>query len=374
MRKSLKQVLVNPEILFKSGMSKVDLHESTGMFFEAGVEEAAKNVSDARKEKLALWFDHDNDMKTAILVNYPKAKELIREGTNLKEAITSATVGFIRLGKIDADDKKYLPSQVKWEVKLSAANKSWGPLMYDVALGMAYPDYVVSDRMAVSKYAQNIWNYYLKNRPDVERIFLVDEKKFLDPRTPIQPSTRFGFEELEYALPIDIREGTLSPEMEQILDKIPPSTVQFLLDLRENYYAGDYKVVPLPKRRTAEYGKLIAGLKIAEKASRLAGYMPSEALEDANISKTAIANAIIYGIPRALEAVKALYLDALKKEGLAYAYRLKAPTSAKNGPALAALIKNGKKLEAMAAAVNRDNAENTLRNAGDDFFWDKLDN
>jgi hypothetical protein len=374
MRKSLKQVLVNPEILFKSGMSKVDLHESTGMFFEAGVEEAAKNVSDARKEKLALWFDHDNDMKTAILVNYPKAKELIREGTNLKEAITSATVGFIRLGKIDADDKKYLPSQVKWEVKLSAANKSWGPLMYDVALGMAYPDYVVSDRMAVSKYAQNIWNYYLKNRPDVERIFLVDEKKFLDPRTPIRPSTRFGFEELEYALSIDIREGTLSPEMEQILDKIPPSTVQFLLDLRENYYAGDYKAAPLPKRGTAEYRKLIAGLNIAEKASRLAGYMPSEALEDANISKTAIANAIIYGIPRALEAVKALYLDALKKEGLAYAYRLKAPTSAKNGPALAALIKNGKKLEAMAAAVNRDNAENTLRNAGDDFFWDKLDN
>jgi len=46
----------------------------------------------------------------------------------------------------------------------------WGPLLYDVAMEWASKNGsgLTSDRGSVSKDAYNVWNYYLRNRPDVE--------------------------------------------------------------------------------------------------------------------------------------------------------------------------------------------------------------
>ncbi len=63
---------------------------------------------------------------------------------------------------------------------ISAAEKGLGPLLYYIAMSF-YPGGLTADRYNVSKDAQNIWNFYYKNRGDVNK------KPFDDmdnPKTP----------------------------------------------------------------------------------------------------------------------------------------------------------------------------------------------
>ena len=54
----------------------------------------------------------------------------------------------------------------------SETASGWGPLLYDVAMEWASKNGtgLTSDRGSVSKDAYNVWNYYLRNRPDVESV------------------------------------------------------------------------------------------------------------------------------------------------------------------------------------------------------------
>ena len=65
----------------------------------------------------------------------------------------------------------------------SAAN-GFGPLLYDIAIEVAtiLGGGLVSDRTIVSKHAYNVWDYYNKNRDDVEKIQLDNEESELTPR------------------------------------------------------------------------------------------------------------------------------------------------------------------------------------------------
>ena len=47
----------------------------------------------------------------------------------------------------------------------------WGPLLYDIAIEWATlkADGLTPDRMAVSRDANNVWDYYMNNRPDVKK-------------------------------------------------------------------------------------------------------------------------------------------------------------------------------------------------------------
>ena len=50
------------------------------------------------------------------------------------------------------------------------ASEGFGPLTYDIAIEATGG--LTSDRMLVSDDAENVWNYYMKNRPDVETVQL----------------------------------------------------------------------------------------------------------------------------------------------------------------------------------------------------------
>jgi len=54
------------------------------------------------------------------------------------------------------------------EVKLSAAENGWGPTMYDIAMSEE-PRGLMADRSEVSAEAYGVWEYYLKNRDDVDK-------------------------------------------------------------------------------------------------------------------------------------------------------------------------------------------------------------
>ena len=56
------------------------------------------------------------------------------------------------------------------------AQSGWGPMMYDLAMELAGDDGLTPDRESLSSEAYSVWNYYLKNRSDVETKQLDDLK------------------------------------------------------------------------------------------------------------------------------------------------------------------------------------------------------
>jgi hypothetical protein len=69
-----------------------------------------------------------------------------------------------------------------YEVVMADAMAGWGPFMYDLAMeyGTINGRGIMSDRMATSKYAKKVWNFYHKSREDVShsRISPEDEERW----------------------------------------------------------------------------------------------------------------------------------------------------------------------------------------------------
>lgn len=57
----------------------------------------------------------------------------------------------------------------------------FGPVLYDVALEAAGDSGLTSDRFSVSKEAVGVWNYYMRNRSDVQVKQMDNKKNFLTP-------------------------------------------------------------------------------------------------------------------------------------------------------------------------------------------------
>lgn len=83
-------------------------------------------------------------------------------------------------------------------VVYSEAASGWGPMLYDVAMEVASEvgGGLTPDRSSVSDSAQNVWNYYLGNRGDVQShqldltdIDIANAAKFLKPPVTLQKLT-----------------------------------------------------------------------------------------------------------------------------------------------------------------------------------------
>ena len=131
---------------------------------EAALEEAAISVPAMTRQKLALMITGDNNRKAITLWNPEAYYRLMKDiGDPSKLDSLDVIVGCIRV--------KSVPSCGYWQVETSAANKGYGPSMYDIAMGQIYPEGLTSDRFTVSQEAQNVWNYMLTHRAhEIERI------------------------------------------------------------------------------------------------------------------------------------------------------------------------------------------------------------
>ena len=132
------------------------------------VDEVAVPVSRARAEKLALFVQGGSEPgivlynPSRILNEFKYAEPSTLEDDILQVVIDArATVGFISYTK--------QPTLGCYSVNLSAAEKEYGPLVYDLLLSTLYPEFLTSDREQVSKSAQKVWSYYFNNRKDVEK-------------------------------------------------------------------------------------------------------------------------------------------------------------------------------------------------------------
>jgi len=88
-------------------------------------------------------------------------------------------VGFLALFPVEKTGAG--PCWGATEVKLAAAHQGYGPMLYDVAMAIAPNHTLISDRGSVSISAQRIWDFYLNQRSDVEKLKLDDKN---NPQTP----------------------------------------------------------------------------------------------------------------------------------------------------------------------------------------------
>jgi hypothetical protein len=81
---------------------------------------------------------------------------------NLLEEFPNPVVGYIRIKK----------SECGWVVHNSAAERGYGPLLYDIAMSYAGKTGLMPDRVeGVSRKARNIWKYYATQRQNDVRVY-----------------------------------------------------------------------------------------------------------------------------------------------------------------------------------------------------------
>lgn len=100
--------------------------------------------------------------------------DLRRSNLNLPDyfprAFSESIIGFISFSEIG--ESGYCEEKNVLNVDLSAAEKGWGPMLYDMALSLVFPKFLTSGRDSVSTEAEKVWGYYLANRPDVTHILM----------------------------------------------------------------------------------------------------------------------------------------------------------------------------------------------------------
>ena len=144
--------------------------------------EAAVKSSQAAQQGLGLIVSDSGRTKALVLFNVKAAAEAVANASNagvteqdkIMDALEKTVVGYINL--ISPGDE---PQWGAHKVTAAAAEKGYGPLMYDIAMSMFGP--ITSDRHSVSPSAERIWSYYAKSRSDVEKLPFDDID---DPKTP----------------------------------------------------------------------------------------------------------------------------------------------------------------------------------------------
>ena len=159
---------------------KIKLGELKKVVHDVIAEDAVK-PSQAEQKGLALLRVNDGDEgHTYVLYDPAHAYDLF------KNAATGKGKSEISPQLIASEDfivaminctKPEHPSNDASEIHLAAAKKGYGPMMYDIVMGMEGG--LISDRHAVSKFARGVWAKY-KNRNDVKASLLDD---YEDPKT-----------------------------------------------------------------------------------------------------------------------------------------------------------------------------------------------
>jgi len=347
--------------------------------------EAAPGAPGARDKGLALWtlgrkltpkareeqgrknlnhFKWETNTTQAFLFDWGKTLDQIRRrqekekwtgvspGNDIVEYMTQNAKGYIRISALRSRPS---PSKLGWfnpqlgpnplgslfEINNSAAKDAWGSLMYDIALGLAFPGYLVSDRSSVSTSAQKVWSFYQNNRPDVVKIPLWNLEKLrnhgvgrtLEDMDPDSGSLDMGFFEF-------LMIPNLNPI--QAINDARTYLYYFLSDSVPKEDELDTGEGKKPLARLARYFKtathkpldpaLIEGLK-AEAQSLSKSKNPDKA----RISPKGPASQILRELNLALEA-------ELLKSPLNYAYHLPgAPTKASQASALVEIMGNTQK-------------------------------
>lgn len=164
-------------------MRDATLHQ----FVRGCLREAAIAADQAVESGLAMFVDMDGSSIELTLYDPNKALAMLQVigksnkkmtpdlEQEIKYAITNGTLGSMMARQ------PYDNCQGAWEIASSAAEKGYGPMLYDILMAIAPNKTVMSDRESVSPSAKGVWSYYFWNRGDVEKLKLDDKSA---PKTP----------------------------------------------------------------------------------------------------------------------------------------------------------------------------------------------
>ena len=105
-----------------------------------------------------------------------------------KEGIGSSAIRVIgAVTFVKTDESFDGPCLQSYQVGGSRVHLGYGPLLYDIAIELSGG--LTADRTSVSDAAEAVWDYYSRNRPDVEVVQLdIPDDYFEDQLTPDDPS------------------------------------------------------------------------------------------------------------------------------------------------------------------------------------------
>ncbi len=169
-------------------------------FIKNVISEDSKSIPDAISNDLGLLIK-GNDY---ILYDSAKLKQFAKESDDFitsvmqnpqQENSSQLIFGYIAILRKDPSKKRGICYGAS-EIKLAAAQKGWGPLMYDIV--MSDTDALMPDRRSVSPSAAGVWKYYKDKRSDVEKLPFDDIN---NKKTPPEEDDCFlhGKEELDNA-------------------------------------------------------------------------------------------------------------------------------------------------------------------------------
>lgn len=128
------------------------------MLDEEFLDEAAVDIGSAIQEGLALCVKKNN---TEIYIDLYSPKEL--EDLVENNDYSDKGLSNIIVATMYVEFKNTLDA---WVIGGSAAEKGFGPLLYDITMSAVAPGYLTSDRGSVSSSARKVWNYMLTVRPN----------------------------------------------------------------------------------------------------------------------------------------------------------------------------------------------------------------
>lgn len=116
------------------------------------VDEAAIGSKQMIKEKIAMHIFHWSDQINLVLYSTKLFTEAVLEDWFTVDQ-GEPIIGTITLKQNELDDA--------WEVKLSAAQKGYGPFLYQAS--SATIGWIMSDRKEVSPQARNVWKWMFEH-------------------------------------------------------------------------------------------------------------------------------------------------------------------------------------------------------------------
>lgn len=122
-------------------------------------EAAVQNISD-----MGLLIDSSGPIINFVLYDINKFIEESKK--NKKLTFSNDMIN----GMIRAKKGGFGNCHGAWEIAFVAANKGYGPTMYDIAMSTVPSRTIMPDRAEVSSQAKSVWKYYKDNRSDVEAI------------------------------------------------------------------------------------------------------------------------------------------------------------------------------------------------------------
>lgn len=131
---------------------------------QAILDESAVHVSAMARQGLALMVGGDNMLKKYVLWDWEEYQDALKQNLTQDQIDPlKVIVGYIKI--------KNNPACDMWTVETSAAQKGYGPGMYDIAMSDIFPDGLTSDRGMTSDAARKVWNYMFTNRAhEIDRV------------------------------------------------------------------------------------------------------------------------------------------------------------------------------------------------------------